>query len=175
MSDVHNFRTADGCLVQTSPAPEYLGEGHVLTLAMTGKNDARRVSIHLRPDEMEQLSDGYHTFAELYRFRPLYPAAFVNKLHRQAAEFVDATYPGPSVKSWKHSDGEPCFGGGWFIVVTHLPVAPVDGKPSRQISNHYPAADWDLFRVPEVEEAPVFDGHTPGDVLERLERFLRHG
>lgn len=169
MSDVHNFRTEDGCLVQTAPAPEYLGgEGHmILTLAMTGKHDARRVSVHLRPDEVDQVSDGYHTFGELYRFRRNYHAAFVNEMHKRYAEFVDATYPGPTVKSWKHSDGDPCFGGGWFIVVTQLPTG--------QISNHYPAADWDLFRVPEVEEAPLFDGHTPGDVLERLEEYLRHG
>lgn len=173
MSDVHNFRTADGCLVQTTPAPDYLGEGHILTLSMTGKNDARRVSIHLRPDEMEQLSDGYHTFAELYRFRMLYHAAFVNALaqHANDTRFGDGQR---TVKSWKHSDGEPCFGGGWFIVVTHLWDA-VDGKPSGQISNHYPAADWDLFKVPEVEEAPMFDGHTPADVLDRIENHLRHG
>jgi hypothetical protein len=167
VSDVHNFRTADGCLVQTSPAPDYLGEGHILTLSMTGKHDARRVSVHLRPDEIGQISDGYHTFNELYRFRTLYHAAFVTQLHLRYAEFVDDTFPGPSVKSWKHSDGEPCFGGGWFIVVTKLPTG--------QISNHYEAKHWDLFHIPDVEEAPMFDGHTPADVLDRLEQFLRHG
>lgn len=178
MSDVHNFRTADGCLVQTSAAPDYLGPGHVLTLSMTGKHDARRVSVHLRPDEIGQLSDGYHTFDDLYRFRMLYHAAFVNQL--DAREFENDRHPmtarrRPStVKSWKHSDGEPCFGGGWFIVVTHL-WDSVDGKPAGQISNHYEAEHWDLFQVPEVEEAPVFDGHATADVVERLEKFLRHG
>jgi hypothetical protein len=67
-------------------------------------------------------------------------------------------------KSWKHNDGELCFGGGWFIVVAILP----DG----QISNHYEAKDWDLFEIPEVEIAKYpFDGHTAADVLERLKKL----
>lgn len=58
-------------------------------------------------------------------------------------------------------DGEPCFGGGWFIVSTMLPTG--------LISNHYKAEDWDLFQVPEVEKALFeFDGHIPQDVLARL-------
>ena len=64
-------------------------------------------------------------------------------------------------KSWRHHDGELCFGGDWFIVSAMLPTG--------LISNHYKAEDWDLFQVPEVEKALYeFDGHTPQDVLERL-------
>lgn len=115
-----------------------------------------------------ETSDGYHTFNELYRYRMLYHAAFVN-----AWELIDGIndpYPFPadpsvsSVKSWKHSDGEPCFGGGWFIVVTTLPTG--------QISNHYEAQHWDLFNVPEVDLPPTYDGHTPAEAAARLGRFL---
>lgn len=64
-------------------------------------------------------------------------------------------------KSWRHHDGELCFGGGWFIVVAVLPTG--------QISNHYEAKYWDLFKIPETEKALFsFDGHTSTDVLERL-------
>jgi hypothetical protein len=63
-------------------------------------------------------------------------------------------------KSWHHSDGEPCFGGGWFIVVAQL--------PSGQVSNHYKADDWTLFDVPERETGAPYDGHTPAIALERL-------
>ena len=64
-------------------------------------------------------------------------------------------------KSWKHNDGELCFGGGWFIVVAVLPEG--------QISNHYEAKDWDMFKIPEVEKAKYeFDGHTSADVVARL-------
>lgn len=32
-------------------------------------------------------------------------------------------------KSYRHADGELCFGGGWFIVMANLPTG--------QVSNHY--------------------------------------
>lgn len=104
------------------------------------------------------VSDGYHTFDELYRYRMLYNAAFFNMLKHQISDW--------SVhKSRFHSDGEPCFGGGWFIVIAYL-----DGK---QISNHYEEKDWDLFDVEERIRADKWDGHTPEEAAERIERWLR--
>lgn len=99
------------------------------------------------------LSDGYHTFNELYEFRKQYNAALFNEWAKSNKYEVH--------KSKKHNDGEDCFGGGWFIAVAILP----DG----QISNHYKMKDWDLFNIPEVAIAKYpFDGHTGKDVLERL-------
>lgn len=98
-----------------------------------------------------QISDGYHTFDELYEYRMLYNA-------HAATGWVAAGYP--VVKSWRHSDGELCFGGGWFIVTAEL--------PSGQVSNHYAAEHWELFTVPEVELPPEYDGHTPQDAADRL-------
>ena len=110
---------------------------------------------NLPSSEKNQISDGYHTFAELYEFRKVYNAALFNAW----ARFDIPTYD--VHKSWKHNDGELCFGGGWFIVVAILPTG--------QISNHYEAKDWDLFKIPEVEKAKYkFDGHTANDVLNRL-------
>lgn len=110
-----------------------------------------------------ETSDGYHTFNELYRYRMLYHAAFVNTLQELDAEFTKN--PMTTVKSWKHSDGELAFGGGWFIVVTTLPTG--------QISNHYEEQHWDLFQVPEVELPPAYDGHTPAEAADRLARYVR--
>lgn len=99
-------------------------------------------------------SDGYHTFNELYEFRKVFNAALFNEW----AQKDDKYRPH---KSLKHSDGELCFGGGWFIVVAVLPTG--------QISNHYELKDWDLFKIPETETALFeFDGHTSEDVLNRL-------
>ena len=98
-----------------------------------------------------EISDGYHTFNELYEFRLLYNASFANLAHQQGI---------PVTKSRKHSDGDPCFGGGWFVVTIELPTG--------QITNHYPDKDWSLFAVPAVETAPPWDGHTSKDVLDRL-------
>ena len=102
----------------------------------------------------EDTSDGYHTFKELYEFRKVYNAALFNEWAKLYSDY-------DVHKSWKHNDGELCFGGGWFIVVAILP----DG----QISNHYKAEDWDLFKIPEVEKAKYeFDGHTSADTIKRI-------
>ena len=103
-----------------------------------------------------EISDGYHTFNELYEYRLLYNASFFNELAKQNLYDVH--------KSTKHSDGEDCFGGGWFIVMAELPTG--------QVSNHYELKDWDLFQVPEKEKANVWDGHTPQDVAKRMREFL---
>ena len=105
-----------------------------------------------------KISDGYHTFGELYEFRKLYNALLFNEWAKLGKYEV--------VKSYRHSDGKFCFDSyrEWFIVVAQTPFG--------QISNHYKGEDWDLFAVPEVSQAPNFDGHTPQDVLVRLEKTI---
>ena len=101
----------------------------------------------------ENTSDGYHTFKELYEFRKVYNLGLFNEWAKLGVYDVH--------KSWKHHDGELCFGGGWFIVVAIL--------PNGQISNHYEAKDWELFQVPIYEKAKYeFDGHSGKDVLDRI-------
>lgn len=121
------------------------------------------------PEDKGKLSDGYHTFDELYEFRKMYNAALFNEwatdgfTDKYAGTWVDR--PKYNVhKSWKHYDGELCFGGGWFIVSAMLPTG--------LISNHYKEEDWSLFKVSEVEKALFpFDGHNGSDVLERLKQL----
>ncbi|MBO7211864.1 MAG: hypothetical protein J6V44_12775 [Methanobrevibacter sp.] len=116
-----------------------------------------------KPD-MGEVSDGYHTFNELYEYRALYNAAFFNGLVVHVEKTGDWVVNYDVHKSKKHSDGEDCFGGGWFIVMAELPTG--------QISNHYPMKDWDLFNIPEKEKANKWDGHTPQDVAKRMREFL---
>jgi len=102
------------------------------------------------------ISDGYHTFGELYDFRKLYNAVLFNEWAAQGKYKVH--------KSLRHSDGKYCFdcGGEWFIVVAELPAG--------QISNHYKIEDWDLFQCEAKDKALLpYDGHTAQDVLQRLE------
>ena len=108
--------------------------------------------------DTRQVSDGYHTFGELYEFRKLYNALLFNEWAKLGKYNV--------VKSYRHSDGNYCFNSNkeWFIVVAQTPFG--------QISNHYKAEDWDLFAVKEVSKAPEFDGHTHQDVLVRLENTI---
>lgn len=107
----------------------------------------------LRPFHRGTVSDGYHTFDELYEFRKVYNAALFNEWAKQEKYSVH--------KSKKHNDWEDCFGGGWFIVAAMLPTG--------QISNHYRLSDWDVFNIPEFHVARwPYDGHTSSDVLERM-------
>lgn len=108
-------------------------------------------------EDKGNISDGYHTFNELYEYRLLYNASMFNELAKQGLYDVH--------KSRKHSDGAVPFGDdNWFIVQAELPTG--------QISNHYEMKDWELFKVPEKEKANPYDGHTPQDVAKRLRDFL---
>lgn len=111
-------------------------------------------SLQQEETDMGEVSDGYHTFNELYYYRMLYNAAFFNLLPK---EWVH--------KSKRHHTGEECFGGGWFIVMANLPTG--------QISNHYELKDWDLFKVPEKEFADEWDGHTPQEAAKRIYEYLQ--
>ena len=105
-----------------------------------------------------EISDGYHTFNDLYEFRKLYNALLFNEWAKNGEVEV--------YKSKRHYDGEECFGGNWFIVIAILPTG--------QISNHYKLKDWDLFKIPEYKKSKYeFDGHTPFDVMDRMEKFLK--
>ena len=123
---------------------------------LTAERALTAATPHLRATWAETASDGYHTFAELYEYRMLYNA-------HAAQGWLSAGVP--VVKSWHHSDGDECFGGGWFIVTAQLPTG--------QVSNHYPAKDWELFDVPWVDVAPEWDGHTPQDAADRMRRALK--
>lgn len=125
--------------------------------------DALNQLIKTMKVDTNRISDGYHTFEELYKFRKVYNAALFNEWANAEINNEDGSWGNKYDvhKSWKHSDGELCFGGGWFIAVAVL--------PNGQILNHYEAKDWDLFKIPETEKAKFeFDGHTSADVLERL-------
>ena len=91
-----------------------------------------------------ELSDGYHTFNGLYYQRMILFAALVR------------TYKDRAWKSYKHEDGEPCFGGGWFIV-------GID-TPQGSYTYHYENKYFDLFECAELPAAKHWDGHTEADV-----------
>lgn len=139
-------------------------------------NDAIKWSKENVEDFQENsISDGYHTFNELYEFRKMYNALLFNEWAKNynKDDFLIPDFKLPSQhkahynvhKSVRHHDGELCFGGGWFIVSAML--------PSGLISNHYKLKDWDLFKIPVVEKALFeFDGHNGADVLTRLKGLI---
>lgn len=98
------------------------------------------------------MGDNYHTMRELYDYRCAYNALIFNEWAAQGKYNVH--------KSWRHADGALCFGGGWFIVSAQTPYG--------QVTNHYEAKHWDVFRIPEQDTAAPWDGHTPAGALARL-------
>lgn len=99
-------------------------------------------------DDSGDLSDGYHTFNSLYYQRMILFAALVKQNKDKAW------------KSWKHEDGEFCFGDGWFIV-------GID-TPEGSYTYHYEDQYFDLFECEELPEAKHWDGHTDKDVTRLL-------
>jgi len=111
----------------------------------------------LTPGGIQEFSDGYHTFAELYEFRMLYNAALFNEWSKQGKYDVKI--------SERHDDGERCFGGDYFIVQATLPTG--------QISNHYERGDVAYFSsVRWTHRADEWDGHDSVEVIRRLRKLL---
>lgn len=96
-----------------------------------------------------EISDGYHTFNELYE-------------HRHALfSALAAADPERAWKSTKHQDGSMF--DGWFIAGMSLPAGP--------ITYHLPMRLWDAFPGIELETSPLWDGHTSNDVVARLKAY----
>ena len=97
--------------------------------------------------DVEKMSDGYHTFADLYEQRLILSAALAkNNPH--------------AWKSKRHEDGSVPFGGGWFIM----------GFDTDEgcYTYHYELKDWDLFQCEELDKGKPWDGHTSKDVRRLL-------
>ena len=102
----------------------------------------------IRPEPVTgSTSDGYHTFDELYHHRAVLFSVIV------------ATFPGRSWKSLHHHDGTMY--DGMFIVGIDTPAGPA--------TYHYDVEPyWDMFPCEVLDRAPEWDGHTPGDAIERI-------
>lgn len=102
------------------------------------------------PEDMGDVSDGYHTFNELY--------------HHRALLFI----------AWIVSDGCP---GNPYLVKEHYPGWDLLGCfiGGRQISYHMPIKLRYLYEK-EVEDytdnPPEFDGHTSKDVIEIITKWI---
>ena len=98
--------------------------------------------------DIGELSDGFHTFNGLYEQRMLLFAALVK------------AYKDRSWKSYRHENGEWCFGGGWFVVGIDTP----EGSYTYHYENKY----WDMFDCIDLPRAKHWDGHTEADAEIRL-------
>lgn len=110
------------------------------------------------------ISDGYHTFNELYEHRCLLFALLCKYYEIYCNEFG---YEGRPWISEAHHDGSKWEG--WFIAGLTLPTGKV-------ITYHLPSKLWDsMIHYCEIKErAPEWDGHTSDDVVLRMCEFLNN-
>lgn len=107
-------------------------------------------------DKTELLSDGHHTFGELYEHRFKLFMALCKMITRNPS--LKKTLP--VWKSKMHSDGS--FFKGWFIM-------GIGKEKGKQITYHLPLAKWRKVPFAEtLKKGPEFDNHTPNEVLKRL-------
>ena len=103
-----------------------------------------------------QVSDGYHTFDELYEHRQVLFIALCNKLYN--IEFILNKYP--SVwKSKLHPD---------WTMFEDMFIMGIWTESGKIITYHLDDIYRDLCRVKELDRAPERDWHTSDDVLKRL-------
>lgn len=102
--------------------------------------------------DTNKISDGYHTFGDLYEHR---------------IELWIALCNDNPMRCWKskvHSDGSVW--DGWFILGIEI-------EKGRQMTYHLPISYWNrIADNRELPKAPEYDGHTPEDVLNRMRLLL---
>lgn len=104
------------------------------------------------------LSDGYHTFNELYEHRIVNYIALCRSLEK--LKNVCRSSDHEVWRSQAHSNG--AVWDGWLIL-------GINKEPGKQITYHLPMTKWnDCAFAETLDKAPEFDGHTSEDVLKRL-------
>jgi len=97
--------------------------------------------------EMGEVSDGYHTFNELYAHR-------VRLFSTLMCAFPDEAW-------WSHQHHDGSKWDGWIIAGIDTPAGPV--------TYHLPVSEVPMLpEGTELERGKKWDGHTAADVLERL-------
>jgi hypothetical protein len=107
--------------------------------------------------------DQYHKLEDLYEHRHALFYALTKIYDNYITPF------NTKVSCWKsklHDDGT-MFEDSFIVGMT---IRTFDGTVE-YITYHIPLSWWDKFKLIELKNAPVYDGHTSDDVLERLMRL----
>lgn len=101
------------------------------------------------------VSDGYHTFGELYEHRI--------RLFIVLCLTIVSNPMTNNLRVWKKKDN---LYDGWFILGINL-------KEGEQITYHLPMDKWNDCAWAEEGVDYKYDGHTSDDVLKRLEKIYK--
>lgn len=120
---------------------------------------------HLLGEELI-VSDGYHTFDELYDHRItlfITLCQFIANYNKLVDSQKLVAYQRLPWRSRFHSDGSEY--PGWFIL-------GINKNAGMQVTYHVPLSRWnETDFVETLEKAPEYDGHSSIDVLERLKHL----
>lgn len=106
------------------------------------------------PCDVGNVSDGYHTFKELYEHR--------------CTLMVALMYSNKEFSWWSRLHADESAFDGWIIVGMTL--------LGHQITYHIPDKWVEMLEgISELKKAPVWDGHTSQDVLSRLKTWIADG
>lgn len=96
------------------------------------------------------ISDGYHTFGELYEHRIQLFITLARMLVKN-----------PSVQYvWRYKTDDK-----WFLL-------GINKKEGEQITYHIPISKWNETSFADTTNIrPLYDGHTSTDVLDRLKKL----
>lgn len=111
------------------------------------KNYLSKSFLPVPKEGIGEVSDGYHTFNELYHHRAVLFSVICN------------SNPHLAWKSKKHHDGSMY--DGMFIVGIETPEG--------QATYHYDIDPyWNMFHAKQYDNAPEWDGHTPEEAIKRI-------
>lgn len=98
---------------------------------------------------VKDISDGHHTFGDLYKHRTYLFAVVCN-------QFKEISF-----KTKKHFDEEndPMYNGDFMVGIN---------TPKGIVTYHIKLEYWDLFDIPEIERGPKYDGYDEEESLERV-------
>lgn len=141
----------------SNQSPEELPES-------TEKLDTINTAIQELPwKQRSKVSDGYHTFRELYEHRMTLFQALCNALVKRNFDWKNIWYQDRNVwKSKLHSDG---------TMYDNMFIAWIGTIKGQTLTYHIHISYWEDFWVPEIEKAPEWDGHTSEDVLRLLKEI----
>lgn len=119
------------------------------------------LNILIKNVDSNKVSDGYHTFEELYEHRIVLYIALC-----QAIQTINIVRENKQIvwRSILHSDGSSL--DHWFV----LGIAKAR---DHQITYHLPNTYWkDCDFAETLDIAPEFDGHNSQDVINRLKQYF---
>lgn len=144
-------------------------ENKVMMKAPGGKEELHSLEYY---GDLE-VSDGYHTFEELYDHRITLFIALCKIEHsfevfgvrRDNVPLFNSSYQIVS-NVWRSKvNGDGSVWDGWFIIG----IGRVKGT---QITYHLPLDRWEETNFADtLDRAPEWDGHSPADVLLRLKKL----